>query len=57
MYKLINTVKMDGTSVQITVLRLSDNATIPFDEANVDYQEYQRWLAAGNQVLPADSNA
>ena len=27
---------------------------IPFDPANTDYQEYLRWLEAGNQPLPAD---
>jgi hypothetical protein len=36
------------------VKRLSDNAFIPFDPANTDYQEYLKWVAAGNQPLPAD---
>jgi len=36
------------------ILRLADNAFIPFDPANTDYQEYLKWLAEGNEPLPAD---
>ena len=36
------------------IKRLADNAFIPFDPANTDFQEYQRWLAEGNEPLPAD---
>ena len=36
------------------VIRLLDNAFIPFDEANKDYQAYLKWLSEGNEPIPAD---
>lgn len=49
MYKLI---KADG--VVCAILRLSDNASIPFSNGNTDYQKYLKWVAEGNTPEPAD---
>lgn len=38
------------------VLRVADNATIPFAEANTDYQAYLKWVSEGNTPLPAETN-
>jgi len=36
------------------ILRKEDNAYIPFDEANTDYQDYLLWVAEGNTAEAAD---
>ena len=52
MYKLFLSPTIKQTTA---VIRLSDGATIPFDPANTDYQEYLKFLADGGQPLPADT--
>ena len=58
MYKKTNTINLETNEITEStksIIRLSDNATIPFDEANRDYQEYLEWLAKGNTPEPADN--
>ena len=38
-----------------SVVRLADNAFIPFDPDNRDYVEYLAWLAEGNAPTPAET--
>ena len=49
MYKLAKT--LTGSDY---IIRLSDNAFIPMNEANTDYQAYLKWVSEGNTPLPAD---
>jgi len=40
---------------QITIIiRVSDNAGIPLDEANTDYQAFLKYQAEGGKVYAAD---
>ena len=42
--------------VETCIKRLADNAFIPFDPDNTDYQAYLKFLEEGGQPLPADDN-
>jgi hypothetical protein len=52
MYK-INKFTIAGNEMQVLV-RIADNAFIPFDDANTDYQAYLAWCAEGNVPTQAD---
>ena len=56
MYK--QTIKYDimGKAVGTgeSIVRTTDNAFIPFDLANTDYQAFLKWCEEGNTPLPAD---
>jgi len=52
MYKLCRPIPPNTESLAVN--RLEDNAFIPFDPANTDYQQYLAWLAEGNEPLPAE---
>ena len=54
MYKLQPASEFTG--VQTTVRRLSDNAFIPFDPANTDYQTFKTEVAAGTPLEDPDGN-
>jgi hypothetical protein len=47
---------LDNTILDNVIKRLPDNAWVPFDPDNTDYQAYLRWLEEGNTVLPAEEN-
>lgn len=51
-YKLTS---IDLRGIQTSVIRLSDNACIPFAPDNTDYQAYLAWVAEGNTPLPSES--
>jgi hypothetical protein len=51
MYKLYKS--FDGVEA---IIRLSDNACIPFDPANTDYQQFKIQVLAGAELQDADGN-
>jgi hypothetical protein len=53
MYKLLPKNPITNADA-ICIKRLSDSAQIPFDPSNTDYQQYLKWLEAGNTPEPAE---
>lgn len=52
MYKQLRT--SNNAISNTTILRISDNAFIPFAPGNRDYQEYLEWIEEGNTPIPPD---
>jgi hypothetical protein len=50
-YKILKT-NDDGKIIYAKI----DDACIPFNLYNTDYQEYLKWLEEGNTPLPAEEN-
>ena len=54
-YKLYKVFNFDGTTaLGVTDTESSPIKNIPFDEGNMDYQNYLEWVAAGNTADSAD---
>jgi len=45
---------LDGSVCENAIIRIADNAFIPFDPANTDYQAYLKWLEEGNTPEAAE---
>jgi len=57
-YQQLKKQNMDGTDGGIAnvILRLSDNAYIPFALDNTDYQTFKKEVLAGAELQDADGN-
>jgi hypothetical protein len=55
MYQKLPNELITGSEAQC-IKRIADNAFIPMDEDNTDYQAYLAWVAEGNTPEPAEEN-
>jgi hypothetical protein len=46
--------KFNGELITDVIFRIEDMASIPFDQANTDYQAYLKWVSEGNTPESAD---
>ena len=53
MYKLVKNPITQQTNV-VNKIEEGRVLSIPFDQANTDYQAYLKWVSEGNTPLPAD---
>lgn len=53
MYQKLSNDALTGQPARC-IKRLADNAFIPMDEANTDYQEFLKYQAEGGKVYGAD---
>jgi hypothetical protein len=53
MYKLVKSITT-GQINSVVTEEGNIRMCIPFDQANTDFVEYNKWLALGNQPLPPD---
>jgi hypothetical protein len=55
MYQIIKTIIDEETKLSIKRTDSNDSVTyIPMSEDNADYRRYLKWVAEGNEPLPAD---
>ena len=52
MYKKF--ISKPSQTTNLYVVRIADDAHIPFDPDNTDYQEYLEWVAEGNTPEEAE---
>ncbi len=54
MYKLVIYQLRDGSTKVGSIQVVGQNKFIPLDPNNSDYKRYLKWIAEGNEPLPAD---